>query len=173
MRAPLRPVLLAAPAAAVALVLGAAPAGAAMTVHGSVAGAYAVGAKRGDHVTVLRGTRTVRTGRADRFGSKVFLDLRPGAGYRVVQRRGARVVATRRLRVLRGGDHPAAAFYRRQRLAAGLNYVRMRDGVELAMTVRLPAGQDARRRPVPDPHRVLGLPDRRRRTTCSPRSWRR
>ena len=28
------------------------------------------------------------------------------------------------------------------------------------MTVRLPAGQDARRRPVPDPDRVLGLPGR-------------
>ena len=54
----------------------------------------------------MRGTRTVRTGRADRFGSKVFIDLRPGAGYRVVQRRGARVVATRRLRVLRGERPP-------------------------------------------------------------------
>ena len=149
MRAPLRPVLLAALVAAVALVVGAAPAGAAMTVHGSVTGAYVLGAKRGDRVAVVRGARTVRTGRADRFGSKVFVDLRPGAGYRVVQRRGARVVTTRRLRVLRGSDHPAAAFYRGQRLAAGLNYVRMRDGVELAMTVRLPAGKTLADGPFP------------------------
>ena len=97
----------------------------------------------------MRGTRTVRAGRADRFGAKVFIDLRPGAGYRVVQRRGARVVATRRLRVLRGADHPKAAFYRGQRLAAGLNYVRMRDGVELAMTVRLPAGRTLADGPFP------------------------
>ena len=149
MRPPLRPVLLAALVATVALVAGAAPAGAAMTAHGSVAGAYVVGAKRGDRVAVVRGTRTVRAGRADRFGAKVFIDLRPGAGYRVVQRRGARVVATRRLRVLRGADHPKAAFYRGQRLAAGLNYVRMRDGVELAMTVRLPAGKTLADGPFP------------------------
>jgi predicted acyl esterase len=149
MRPPLRPVLLAALVATVAVVAGAAPAGAAITAHGSVAGAYVVGAKRGDRVAVVRGTRTVRTGRADRFGTKVFIDLRPGAGYRVVQRRGARVVASRRLRVLRGADHPKAAFYRGQRLVAGLNYVRMRDGVELAMTVRLPAGRTLADGPFP------------------------
>src|SRR5436190_16951251 len=127
MRAPLRPALLAALVAAAALVAGAAPASAAMTVHGSVEGAYVVGAKRGDRVEVQRGARTVRRGRADRFGAKVFIGLRPGTGYRVVQRRGARLVGSRRLRVLRGADHPAPAFYRRQRLKAGLNYVRMRD----------------------------------------------
>src|SRR4051794_37477082 len=149
MRSPLRPALVAVLVAAAALVAGAAPASAAMTVHGSVEGAYVVGAKRGDHVAVQRGARTVRTGRADRFGTKVFIDLRPGAGYRVVQRRGARVVATRRLRVLRGADHPKAAFYRGQRLVAGLNYVRMRDGVELAMTVRLPAGRTLADGPFP------------------------
>src|SRR4051812_2563286 len=121
MRPPLRPVLLAALVAAAALVAGAEPASAAMSVHGSVEGAYVLGAKRGDHVVVQRGARTVRTGRADRFGAKVFIDLRPGAGYRVVQRRGARVVASRALRVLRGADHPSRAFYRGQRLAAGLN----------------------------------------------------
>ena len=149
MRLPLRPALLAAAVAVVALVAGAAPAGAAMSVHGSVAGAYVVGAKRGDRVALLRDGRTVRTGRADRFGSKVFIDLRPGAGYRAVQRRGARVVATRRLRVLRGADHPAASFYRGQHLKEGLNYIRMRDGVELAMTVRLPAGKTLADGPFP------------------------
>src|SRR4051812_48853447 len=107
MRSPLRPALVAVLVAAAALVAGAAPASAlpppppppraaargaaaarraggapasaAMTVHGSVEGAYVVGAKRGDRVAVQRAARTVRTGRADRFGAKVFIDLRPGA----------------------------------------------------------------------------------------------
>ena len=68
---------------------------------------------------------------------------------------------SRPFRVLRAGRQPGALLLSAdQKLEQGLNYVKMRDGVELAMTVRLPAGQDARRRAVPDPHRVLGLPGR-------------
>ena len=46
--------------------------------------------------------------------------------------------------MLRPGQNPKRSFYRRKKLKQGLNYVKMRDGVELAMTVRLPARQDAR-----------------------------
>ena len=56
-------------------------------------------------------------------------------------RSGAKVLGTRRFRVRRPGDNPPRSFFRRKKLKEGVNYVKMRDGVELAMTVRLPAGK--------------------------------
>jgi predicted acyl esterase len=91
------------------------------------------------------GSRTVATARADRLGSKVFRELAPGGGYRV--RAGKR--RTRPFRVLRSGANPSRSFYRRKRLKQGLNYVTMRDGIELAMTVRLPAGKTLADGPFP------------------------
>ncbi len=141
--------LLAAVAATAAL-LAAAPAASAQSdglrARGSVGQAYVVGAQRGERLSLLdaRGS-TVRTGRADRLGSRIWRELRPGAGYRV--RAGGELTAP--FRVLRGGDHPRDAFYERKRLRRGLNYVTMRDGVELAMTVRLPPGKTLEDGPFP------------------------
>ena len=89
--------------------------------------------------------RVLRTGRADGFGSKVFRRLAPGPGYTVHRRTGR----TRRFRVLRPGENPRRSFYRRIELKQGLNYVRVRDGVELAMTVRLPEGKTLADGPFP------------------------
>jgi predicted acyl esterase len=116
------------------------------TARGSIRQAYVVGAEPGQRLALLdRAGRTIRTGRADRLGSRIFRGLRPGGGYRV--RRGERL--SRRFAVLAPAGRPPASLYRGQRLKAGLNYVRMRDGVELAMTVRLPAGRTLDDGPLP------------------------
>jgi predicted acyl esterase len=125
--------------------LAAAPAHAAMSAHGSVGQAYVLGAPKGAKLQLVRSGRVLAGGRADRFGSKIFRGLKPGGGYRV--RAGSR--STRHFAVLRRGANPPAAFYRRKKLHAGLNYVTMRDGVKLAMTVRLPAGKTLADGPFP------------------------
>ncbi len=111
---------------------------AAVKARGSINQAYVLGAKKGQKLQLLdAGGHVVGSGKADRFGSKIFRELRPGGGYTV--KRGRK--SSPPFRVLRAGANPARAFYKRQKLKEGLNYVRMRDGVELAMTVRLPAGK--------------------------------
>ncbi len=124
------------------LCLTAPPAGAALKAKGSIKQAYVVGAKKGQRLVLRDGQgRFVAAGRADRFGSKIFRGLKPGPGYRVQR--------SRPFRVLRAGENPAQSFYRREKLKQGLNYVTVRDGVELAMTVRLPAGKKLSDGPFP------------------------
>jgi hypothetical protein len=127
--------------------LVAAPSAEALTARGSTEEAYVLGAKRGERLQLVSSSgRVIRRGRADRFGAKIFLGLRPGRGYRV---RGSRSKRSRRFTVLRAGQNPRASFYRRKRLKRGLNYVKARDGVELAMTVRLPPGKTMADGPFP------------------------
>ena len=132
--------------AAVVLVTAAAPAGAALKARGSVEQAWVTGAHRGETVTLLdRRGKVVRRGKADRFGSRIFRNLEATPGYRVHS--GGR--RTKRFAVLARGANPSPRFYRRKELRAGLNYVKVRDGVELAMTVRLPAGRTLADGPFP------------------------
>jgi predicted acyl esterase len=133
---------------ALALLALAAPAtaGAALKARGSINQAYVLDAKKGKRLQLLNANgRVIAAGRPDRFGSKIFRDLRPGGGYVVRQGRKR----TRPFRVLRAGANPKRSFYRRIKLEQGLNYVKMRDGVELAMTVRLPAGKTLADGPFP------------------------
>jgi hypothetical protein len=137
---------------AVAACLGALPAadaaanGAGLTARGSVKEAYVLGATPGQRLVLKDASgRVLRTGRADRFGSKVFRRLAPGPGYTVHPRTGR----SRRFRVLRPGENPRSGFYQRTELEQGLNYVTVRDGVELAMTVRLPEGKTLADGPFP------------------------
>ncbi len=105
-----------------------------------------LGAKPGQRLVLKDASgRVLRTGRADRFGSKVFRRLAPGPGYTVHRRTGR----SRRFRVLRPGENPRRGFYQRTELKQGLNYVTVRDGVELAMTVRLPEGKTLADGPFP------------------------
>ena len=65
-------------------------------------------------------------------------------------RNGARRVRrTAAFRVLSTSSTPGASFYSSQHLHAGLNYVRMRDGILLAATVRLPPGKTLSDGPFP------------------------
>ena len=118
--------------------------------RGSINQAYVLGAKRGQRLLLVNSKgRIVRRGRADRFGSKIFRELKPGPGYTVRRRAGARVLGTSKFRVRRPGDNPPRSFFRRKKLKEGINYVKMRDGVELAMTVRLPGGKKLSDGPFP------------------------
>jgi uncharacterized protein len=119
-----------------------APADASLKARGSIEQAYVLGANKGQRLLLKDAKgRVVARGRADRFGSKIFRDVKPGRGYRVQR--------SRPFRVRRAGDNPARSFYRREKLKQGLNYVTVRDGVELAMTVRLPAGKKLSDGPFP------------------------
>ena len=134
-------------AALVALALVALPlasADAAFKARGSTHEAYVLGAERGERLQLMQAGDVVRTARADRLGAKIWRELKPGRY--TVRRAGGR---TKRLTVLRRGQNPKQAFYRRKRLKQGLNYVTTRDGVELAMTVRLPRGKTLADGPFP------------------------
>ncbi len=138
----MRRCLLAAALVATLLLCATASADASLKARGSIKQAYVLGAKKGQRLVLTNAKgRVVATGRADRFGSKIFRGVKPGGGYRVQR--------SRRFRVLRPGDNPPRSFYRREKLKQGLNYVAVRDGVELAMTVRLPAGKKLSDGPFP------------------------
>src|SRR3954454_22435818 len=129
------------PLAALVLVAAAAPAQA-LKAHGSIGQAYVLGAKKQQRLTLRDAKgRVVARGRADRFGSKVFRPVKAGKGYRVN--------ASKRFRVLSERSNPPAAFFKGKKLKQGLNYVKVRDGIELAMTVRLPSGKTLKDGPFP------------------------
>ncbi|MGB0120585.1 MAG: CocE/NonD family hydrolase, partial [Solirubrobacterales bacterium] len=66
-----------------------------------------------------------------------------------VKRKVAVGQGTPKFQVLKPGENPPAAFYGNKQLKQGLNYVTMRDGTELAMTVRLPLGKTMAQGPFP------------------------
>ncbi len=107
--------------------------------------------------------RAARSGRVrptDSAASSSGASL-PEAATRSAPSTVSRWRATAPFRVLSPSGTPPASFYSSQHLAVGLNYLTMRDGVRLAATVRLPTGQDSRRRSLPDGDRGVGLRDRR------------
>ncbi len=112
---------------------------------GSVDEAWLTGAHPGDRIILLRNgaavTSTANPGRADALGSLIVRDLAPGPGY--AWRDGTTGQRTRTFAVLAPGANPAvdSALYTDQPLHPGLNYIRMRDGIELAATVREPYGR--------------------------------
>jgi predicted acyl esterase len=119
--------------------------------RGSIRQIYIENAEPGSTVMLVNPRNLViRTAKTDSFGSKVFREVRPRTGYRVIQRQGDDIASTKRIRSLKPGANPPQSFYDRQPLLKpGLNYVRMRDGVTLAMTVRLPIGKTINDGPFP------------------------
>src|SRR4051812_26441735 len=74
----------AAAVASAALAAAAVPAGAKMTAQGSIGQAYVLGAKKGQKLQLVDSHRkVVASGKADRFGSRIFLYQKPGKGYTV------------------------------------------------------------------------------------------
>ena len=124
-------------------------AGAPFRGHGSIEEAYVTGAPPGAHLRVVdaAGT-TVGAGVVSRLGGLVVRNLTPGAGYRFVQA-GPTPRASAPFSVLSAHSAPPPSFYAAQHLHAGLNYVRMRDGVLIAATVRLPPGRTLAQGPFP------------------------
>jgi predicted acyl esterase len=123
---------------------------AAFTARGSVGDAYVRDASPGVKLMLVnRKNRIVAEGKADSFGSKIFYDQKPGAGYRVLSRQDGQVAGTSKFRILNIDQNPPQSFYDAIELKEGLNYVKMRDGIELAMTVRLPGGKSMADGPFP------------------------
>lgn len=110
--------------------------------RGSVGEAYVKGADPELRLMLVgKGDRIVRKGKTDSFGSEIFYELKPGSTYSVRARVGGKVVGTKPFKVLKPDANPKPAFYAKKTLDQGLNYVTVRDGIELAMTVRLPQGK--------------------------------
>jgi uncharacterized protein len=110
--------------------------------HGSVGQAYALGAEPGDRLVVHNAAGEVMGAReVNDVGGVVVRGLDPGPGYTFRSDGGnGRVAVSAPFEVLAPDDHPDAAFYERQVLGEGLNYITTRDGVEITATVRLPPG---------------------------------
>ena len=120
------------------------PVGAALHGQGSVEEAWLTGANPGDRIELRENGAAVANpanpGTADSLGTLIIRNLVPGGGYGWVDvTTGQR---TDRFPVLAPGDNPRrnGPLYTGQPLHQGLNYITMRDGIQLAATVRYPYG---------------------------------
>ncbi len=112
---------------------------------GSVGEAYVTGASDGDNLILVNASGSIvpeSDGNlpTDARGSKIFREVTPGSGYTVRLVKDGKVYGTGPFKVLAKGENPAQSFYNAIKLKAGLNYVTVRDGIKLAMTVRPPLG---------------------------------
>lgn len=121
------------------------------SARGSVGDAYVTGAEPGQQLLLVnRNEKVIERGEADSFGSKIFYEVNPGPGFSVrTQVNKKKVLGTDKFKVLGLDENPDQSFYKEKTLTEGLNYVTMRDGVELAMTVRLPPGKKLSDGPFP------------------------
>ncbi len=124
--------------------------------------AWLSGARPGDRLVLLHDGSVVANpanpGTADSLGSLIIRDLTPGSGYAWLDRTTGR--RTPGFEVLAPGANPKAdsSLYTDQPMHEGLNYITMRDGIELAATVRYPYGQScSAATPMSDRHGVFGL----------------
>jgi predicted acyl esterase len=133
--------------AATGLAAAAGPASTTATLigRGSVDEAWLTGANPGDQITLTQhGSAVAVTGNpgtADSLGSLIIRNLTPGTGY--AWKDTTTNQRTTLFRVLEPGRNPAvdATLYTGQAMNKGLNYITMRDGIQLAATVRFPSGK--------------------------------
>jgi hypothetical protein len=110
--------------------------------RGSIDEAWLTGASPGDHITLMQHRAAVvnqaNPGTADSLGSLIIRDLTPGPGYRWVDNTTGQQTSS--FSVLKPGRNPKtdSSLYTGQPLHQGLNYITMRDGIQLAATVRYP-----------------------------------
>ena len=117
------------------------------TLHGngSIDEAWLTGAGPGDQITLWREHSPVPgvadPSPADSVGSLIVRNLQPGPGYS--WRDDTTGQRTRPFAVLAPGENPPtdADLYTDQPMQDGLNYITMRDGIQLAATVRYPYGE--------------------------------
>jgi hypothetical protein len=119
--------------------------------HGSIDEAYVLGAPPRTRLRLVNGAGArVGSGIVDTLGSLIVRNLTPGSGFRFEEGGGATMKATAPFAVLSTtASTPPPSFYSSQHLHVGLNYVRMRDGVLIAATVRLPGGKTLTDGPFP------------------------
>ena len=110
-----------------------------LQAHGSIDEAYVIGAPAGSKLVLKNSSgATVGAGTADNLGSLVLRNITPASGYQFVDTTNA--TSSKPFTVLSPSSVPPNSLYN-QPLHVGLNYVTMRDGIQIAMTVRLPAGK--------------------------------
>lgn len=122
---------------------------AAFEAQGSIEQAYVTGAEPGARLVVADADGAVAgSGTVNDLGGLIVRDLEPGDGYtfRAIDR--DEIAGSEPFAVQADDEHPDATFYGQQ-LREGLNYVTMRDGVELAVTVRPPSGKTLADGPFP------------------------
>lgn len=106
--------------------------------------AWLTGAAPGDSITLLRDGLPVRSpnnpGTADSLGSLIIRDVAANAGYSWLDTTSGQRTAA--FAVTAPGTNPRAgsSLYTAQPMHEGLNYITMRDGIQLAATVRYPFG---------------------------------
>jgi len=110
------------------------------TIRGSVRQVAVTNATPGSIVTLYaRGKDEVVSAESDKFGSYVFLDVEPGAGYQVTETvDGQESPLSNAVRVLDEDYTPPYGFYRRQKLEEGEGYFEVRDGTKLSYQVSFP-----------------------------------
>ena len=127
----------------------AATAAATFSGHGSIGQAYLLGGTPGTRVSLVKSSgKVVGRGAIDSLGSLIIRDVAAGPGYRF-RTLGHPGLSTQPFRVLSPNDVPPPSFYSSQHMVEGLNYITMRDGVQLAATVRLPPGKTLADGPFP------------------------
>jgi predicted acyl esterase len=110
--------------------------------RGSVDEAWLTGADPGDHISLTRHGRPVANaanpGTADSLGSLIIRNLTSGPFYQWVDETTGQETPT--FSVLAPGRNPGinSSLYTDQPMHEGLNYITMRDGIQLAATVRYP-----------------------------------
>ncbi|MDB4994712.1 MAG: Cocaine esterase [Myxococcaceae bacterium] len=109
------------------------------TVRESVAQLHITHATPGAELAVFDATGAqVQAGTADKLGSLVFRQIKPGSGY-VVRPVATPSEHTRKLEVMSVDDsRPPVAFYKEQKLTKGFGYIKTRDGTELSVYVTFP-----------------------------------
>ncbi len=113
--------------------------------NGSVEEAWLTGADPGDRITLMQHHSAVANdanpGTADTLGSLIIRNLDPRRRYYWVDNSTNQSTAGRSP-VLAPGQNPPprSALYTGQPMHQGLNYITMRDGIQLAATVRYPYG---------------------------------
>ncbi|WCB91936.1 hypothetical protein DSM104299_00615 [Baekduia alba] len=105
-----------------------------VTTRGSVEQVQVTGAKQGARLalTNARG-KTVATQKAGPLGGAVFRHVAPGQGYRINKGRAVTVLPDR-------SAPPSTKGYDQKIPSSGYGYLTTRDGTQLAVAVRLPAG---------------------------------
>ena len=109
--------------------------------NGSIDEAWLTGANPSDSIQLEQnGVPVGAPAAADSLGSLIVRSLTPGTGYDFSDTTASLTTAS--FSVLAPGANPAtnSALYTTQPMHVGLNYIRMRDGIKLAATLRLPVG---------------------------------
>src|SRR4051794_41769972 len=110
-----------------------------LTARGSVEQVQVTGAQKGAKVTLVdRRGRTVATQKAGPLGGAVFRRVKPGKAYKI---RTAAGKATKAFTVLPDRSAPPSTRIYNQKIpSSNYGYLTTRDGTQLAIAVRLPAG---------------------------------